>query len=436
MLNIFRSATTILLPCYLSYKALRLGDPAQTTPWLIYFIILSLSLLAESWTLFIVGWLPFYSWFRLFFLLYLVLPQTQGAKHLYLTYFEPWILDHERQIDDFIGQTHQSLERMGMGYMNVAIEWIREKILGQASPQSQNVAGAPAPGTAGYVNYASDLLSRFAMPAARTSAAPAVQAGASAGAAGVFGMLSSAAGAALGAATGPSASTNTLRAVPPSASQQGSPVPDTHTFLSNLSSMPSDQKSTYITSQRDRLTAMLKALDREQQSVDLAYGGTGVDNLTHPQSGRRPPSSHSGSGIGTGLFTKSRSEQSFDNIDYDDLHSGSGSGTGSGYPSTHSTPPHLRQQAASGRSSGGAPRAPSGGWLGSSPRIDDRDDYDRYDRDDLDVPRGSYRDSHGGRRSPRPGAEEDYYLNRGYTSARDVGDPTARSGRDYDREYR
>lgn len=393
--------------------------------------MLALTLLAESWTLFIVGWLPFYSWFRLFFLLYLVLPQTQGAKHLYLTYFEPWIVHHERQIDEFIGNTHKTLEQMGLGYMNILIEWIREKILGQASPQSQNVAGAPAPGTAGYVNYASDLLSRFAMPAARTSAAPAVQAGASAGAAGVFGMLSSAAGAALGAATGPSASTNTLRAVPPSASQQGSPIPDTSTFLSNLSAMPSDQKSTYITSQRDRLTSMLKALDREQQSVDLAYGG-GPDSVPRPQSGRRPPSSQSGSGVSSGLFTKSRSEQSFDNIDYDDLHSGSGSGNGSGYPSTHSTPPHLRQSAGRGGVTGGQ-RVPSGGWLGSSPRIDDRDDYDRYDSQDLHVPR-----PHGdsGRRSPRIGAEEDYYLSRGYTSARDVGDPTARSARDYDRDYR
>lgn len=364
--------------------------------------------------------MPFYSWFRLFFLLYLVLPQTQGAKLLYLTYFEPWIVHHERQIDDFIGQTHQRLEQLGLGYMNIVIEWIREKVLGQSSPQSHNIASAAAPGTAGYVNYASDLLSRFAMPAARTSAAPAVQAGAGAGTS-VLGMLSSAAGAALGSGLGASASTNTLRGVPPSAQAPASPNQDS--FLSNLSAMPTDQKSTYITSQRDRLTAMLKALDREQQSVDLAYGAETVSR----SSGRRPPSSQSG-----GAFSKSHSEQSFDNIDFDDLRSGSGSGTGSGYPSTHSTPPHLRQS--SGRSTGAVPRgAGLGGWLGGSPRADDRDDYDRYDRDreDLDVPR-AHRD---GRRSPRP-ADEEYYTSRGYTSARDAADAMARSARDYDREYR
>lgn len=362
--------------------------------------------------------MPFYSWFRLFFLLYLVLPQTQGAKLLYLSYFEPWIVHHERQIDDFIGQTHKRLEQMGLGYMNIVIEWIREKILGQSSPQSHNIAAAAAPGTAGYVNYASDLLSRFAMPAARTSAAPAVQAGAGAGNS-VLGMLSSAAGAALGSGLGASASTNTLRAVPPSAQASGSPNPDS--FLSNLSAMPSDQKSTYITNQRDRLTAMLKALDREQQSHDLAYGAETISR----SSGRRPPSSQSG-----GAFSKSHSEQSFDNIDFDDLRSGSGSGTGSGYPSTHSTPPHLRQS--SGRSTGAGQRGGLGAWLGGSPR-DDRDDYDR---DDLDVPR-AHRD---GGRSPRIGtgqpADEDYYSSRGYTSARDAADAMARSARDYDREYR
>lgn len=380
----------------------------------------------ESWTLFIIGWLPFYSWFRLFFLLYLVLPQTQGAKHLYLTYFEPWIVHHEKQIDEFIGHTHQRLEQMGLGYMNIVVEWIREKILGQASPQPNAAASSAPPGAAGYVNYASDLLSRFAMPAARTSAAPSVQAGAG----GVFGMLSSAAGAALGAGatSGASASTNTLRAVPPSAQQPPSPNPES--FLAGLSSMPSDQKSTYISNQRDRLNAMLKALDREQQSVDLAYG---ADTISR-SSARRPPSSQSG------VFSKSQSEQSFDNIDYDDVHSRSGSRNGSGYPSTHSTPPHLRQS--SGRSTGSSQRPTSGvglgSWPGGSPR-DDRDDYDRYDRDrdDLDIPR-SYRED---RRSPRLGgggsqADEEYYLSRGYTSARDVTDAISRSARDYDREYR
>lgn len=239
----FRSATTILLPAYLSFKALKIGDPATIQPWLLYFVVLSLALLAESWTLFIIGWVPFYSWFRLFFLLYLVLPQTQGARHLYTNYLEPFISHHEKQIDEFIGRTHRQLEQMGLGYMNIVVEWIREKVLGQASPQPHAASIAPA-GAQGYANYATDLLSRFAMPAARAQAAPSV-----AGAGSVFNMLSSAAGAALAGST----NGGTARSMAP------------ENPLAGLSNMSSEAKATFINTERDRLTGILKALDKEQQ---------------------------------------------------------------------------------------------------------------------------------------------------------------------------
>lgn len=368
-----------------------MGDPAQTTPWLIYFIILTLTLLAESWTLFIIGWMPFYSWFRLFFLLYLVLPQTQGAKLLYLTYFEPFIIHHEKQIDQFIGQTHQRLEQVGLGYMNVVIEWIREKVLGQSSPQPHSARTTPA-GAQGYATYATDLLSRFAMPAARTNAAPAVNSG------GVLNMLS-VAGAALGA--GAATASGNTRGVP--ASAQAASMPDN--FLSNLSSMSSDQKSTFLSTQRDRLNTMLRALDKEQQSFDLAYGAEGT---SRPSGSRRPPSSHSQGG---GLSTKSQSTHSFDNIDYDDLHStgnGSHSGNGSGYPSQHSTPPTMRQSSGQGRpaASGNWASGNLGGWLGGNPREDEHERRERM----------------GG-----SGDGEDDLFTRGFSTARDMVDNYARN---------
>lgn len=192
--------------------------------------------------------MPFYSWFRLFFLLYLVLPQTQGARHLYVNYLEPFISHHEKQIDEFIGRTHQQLEQMGLGYMNIVVEWIREKVLGQASPQPHIASAAPA-GAQGYASYATDLLSRFAMPAAREKAAPSV-----AGAGSVLSMLSSAAGAALsGGANG-----GTARSMPGSSQTSNN-------FLAGLSNMSSEAKATFINTERERLTGILRALDKEQQ---------------------------------------------------------------------------------------------------------------------------------------------------------------------------
>lgn len=47
---------TVLFPIFASYKALRTSDPAQLTPWLMYWVVLSSALLIESWTVFILGW--------------------------------------------------------------------------------------------------------------------------------------------------------------------------------------------------------------------------------------------------------------------------------------------------------------------------------------------------------------------------------------------
>jgi TB2/DP1, HVA22 family len=284
------SVTTILLPAYISYKAVRTGDPAQTTPWLIYFIILSLTLLFESWTLFIIGWIPFYSWLRLIFLSYLVLPQTQGAKVLYLSYVEPFIIQHERDIDLFINQTHEKLESMGLGYMNALIDWLREKLLGQSAP-------GPQPIVTSVGGYAQSLLGRFTMPAARTY--PLGKAS------DMYGMLSGVAGAAMGAASASMAGRS--RDIFASGAPTETLIPD------NMQNSSAEEKSSFLAAQRERLGMMMRALDKEQQNLDLAYG---VPSSSRPGS--------SGSGLSSGLKTKSRSEQSFERVEYDDFNGASG----------------------------------------------------------------------------------------------------------------
>ena len=399
-----RSITTILLPAYLSYKALRTNDPAQTHPWLIYFTILALTLLAESWTIFIIGWIPFYSWFRLIFLLYLVLPQTQGAKIIWLEYLEPYIVHHEAQIDRFIAETHEKLQTMGLGYLNIAIEWARDRLLGQKSPQAafQQPVGAGA----GYASYATDLLSRFAMPGARMSTP--TQPGTTS--AGVYGALSNLAGAAFAnpMATRSAATEAASTHIPPSLFDMGE-IPGHSTA----------EKSSYISAQRDRLQSLMKALDKEQQNLDLAYGSDsrrrdvsgGHSSSGHSSSGhsKRPSSSGSGLDIGGGLKTKSRSEQSFENVEYDDADD----------RYAHRVPSDSHDPR---RTSGGwgVPSAVGGWFQGGSPgsqgdRRDDRSERERK-RDSSDTLTG-------------PGS-------RGWTAARDMTEEISRGVSSAYDEYR
>jgi hypothetical protein len=247
-------------------------------PWLIYFLILSLTLLFESWTYFIIGWVPFYSWFRLFFLLYLVLPQTQGAKILYLNYLDPFVVGHERELDRVVEETHRWLESFGIGYFNFVVEWLRDRILGQKNPQAGTQQAGPEQ-AGGYASYAQDLLARFAMPAARDSSG-----------AGIYGTLS-------GLASTYAASTGGRRDLVGDAAG----IPDSLVRDISLRDMSTNDRGKALDREHERLTQMLKALEAEKQSHDLAYGSA--------------PGARSVSG---GLKTKSCSEQSFENLSHDD----------------------------------------------------------------------------------------------------------------------
>jgi len=396
--DLIASVTTILLPAYLSYKALRTNDPAQTHPWLIYFTILALTLLFESWALFIIGWIPFYSWLRLIFLLYLVLPQTQGAKILYLDYLEPYIVHHETAIDDFIGQTHDRLQQMGLGYLNIAIEWARERLLGQKSPQQQDAAGQ-----AGYGSFAADLLSRFAMPGARTNTP--TQPGTTT--AGVYNTLSSFAGAAFATSAAQRSAPTEAASIPPSLFD-----------FSNIPGQSSAEKATFIFAQRDRLQGLLKMLDKEQQNLDLAYGSDPRSSASASGNhSKRPSSSGSGLAISGGLKTKSRSEQSFENVEYDDADDRSD------IPAV--LQPGPRPGDPRRTSSGWIPSGVTGWFSGGSP---------------PSAVRGGERDERSERERKRDSSDTlmgNSDSSRGWSAARDLTEEMARgmsSGYDRDRE--
>lgn len=236
-------------------------------------------------------------------MLYLVLPQTQGAKILYLNYLEPYIVHHEGQIDDFITQIHHQLESIGFGYINVIIEFVREKILHQQSPQLP----AQQTGAGNYSSYANDFLSRFVMPQARPTAEQPVG--------GIYSALSGFAASAVGGAAA-----GRTRGLP---EQEAAAVPDS--LVSEANNKDSAQRSKFISDQKERLSNILRQLEAEQQNIDLAYGSSGM--------------------------SKSRSTASFVNVDHDDFQ----------------PPPPVTGTSGSRQSSGGnwgqAAQA-AAGWLG------------------------------------------------------------------------
>ncbi|KAJ5915180.1 hypothetical protein N7454_011292 [Penicillium verhagenii] len=250
--DLMSSIITILFPVFASYKALRSSDPSQLAPWLMYWVVLSVILLVESWTVFIIGWFPFYSWIRLFFMCYLVLPQTQGARLLYQDYVDPFLNHHEHEIEELIGRSHERAKALGLQYFYQAMDLIRTKVLG-LPPQKE----APPP-PSGPAAYAQSLLSRFNIPtAAAASTAP--------------GDWYSALSSALGSVASPGKSRETHE----------EQLSASGTLLQRqIRSMTGIDKAQYISHQREVLDYLRSTLAQEEQAIhrddpesdDLAYG--------------------------------------------------------------------------------------------------------------------------------------------------------------------
>ncbi|KAI0973496.1 TB2/DP1, HVA22 family-domain-containing protein [Xylaria arbuscula] len=291
--HFFASIASFLFPLFASYKALKTSDPAQLTPWLMYWSVLSCALLAESWLEFILVWVPFYSWMRLGFLLWLVLPSTQGARILYEGYLHPYLQENEVSIEEFIASAHDRFKAAGIRYLKQAIELIRTRVFNlPPSETREETKAAAAP-----QGYTQALLARFSVPASKWVASNAGSTGHD-----FYNVLAGA----VTAATG-SPSTTARSDV----GARGTLIPE------NIGGAL--EKISFIAAQRERLAFMLGALDREaaelqhneeqRKAAELSrkHGSMSLDG----QEASRPPSGYS---IGSGL-SKSRSEVDFENID-------------------------------------------------------------------------------------------------------------------------
>ncbi|KAF2205993.1 hypothetical protein GQ43DRAFT_406409 [Delitschia confertaspora ATCC 74209] len=285
--------TTVFLPVFISYKALHTSDPAVLAPWLIYFVTLTLLTTLENTFSFILDWVPFYSWIRLCLHGYLILPGSQGATFVYREYLEPFLYHHEREIDNLITDVHDRARQSGLRYVGMLVEWVKVNVMG-FQPRRES----PPPSR--QASYAQSLMSRFNMPAAR-------------GTSDLAGLVSQALGGASALYNAGAGSHDAGQAE----GMRGPLIPE--------SIRDNDEKLSYLASQRQRLTVLMQAFDREQ---DQLMGQQGRDD------GRRRSSA--------GL-SRNKSESEFDRIDPDEVeHSNIPN------PPYPMTPPALDRRTSSG----------------------------------------------------------------------------------------
>ncbi|KAJ8659343.1 hypothetical protein O0I10_005058 [Lichtheimia ornata] len=129
---VIRLALLQIYPAYTCFKAIKLNDHRQFLPLLIYWVSSTVFLVAEYFADLLVFWFPFYTEIKLLLVLWITLPQTKGAIVLYADFIEPFLTQHEKQIDKTMVEIQENTKRTlsvyGKEVVRVIGRWLSELI--------------------------------------------------------------------------------------------------------------------------------------------------------------------------------------------------------------------------------------------------------------------------------------------------------------------
>ncbi|GMT00337.1 hypothetical protein PENTCL1PPCAC_22511, partial [Pristionchus entomophagus] len=85
----------VVYPSYISVKAIRSDEKTDDTKWLIYWTVFGFFSLIDFFAEAIMRTFPIYFLFKVLFLMYLFMPQTEGAEILYTNYVDPAVTNFD-----------------------------------------------------------------------------------------------------------------------------------------------------------------------------------------------------------------------------------------------------------------------------------------------------------------------------------------------------
>ncbi|KAG0275165.1 receptor accessory protein 4 [Linnemannia exigua] len=149
-----------LYPAYASYKAIRTRDNNRLTAWLMYWTVMGMFSVAEFVLDTFVFWFPFYYEIKMLFVLWMILPQTQGSIYIYQAIVDPYLSKHEKEIDLALKDMKNKAMAMGMQYLKQAIQALQNLVL-DIYRKSQAPASVSSLSAAGKDQHSTN---RFAPP--------------------------------------------------------------------------------------------------------------------------------------------------------------------------------------------------------------------------------------------------------------------------------
>ena len=97
-------------PSYASFIAVETKRKDDDTQWLTYWVVYATFTVLESFIEVILFWFPFYYSFKFGFLIWLFLPNTQGAKFLYNNFVKPLFLQAESVVQEKFNRERNTQE--------------------------------------------------------------------------------------------------------------------------------------------------------------------------------------------------------------------------------------------------------------------------------------------------------------------------------------
>uniref|UniRef100_A0A5K3FAJ7 Receptor expression-enhancing protein n=1 Tax=Mesocestoides corti TaxID=53468 RepID=A0A5K3FAJ7_MESCO len=99
-------------PAYCSIKAIESMEKDDDTKWLTYWVVYAAFALVETFTDIFLFWIPLYAFQKCVFLVFLMIPgKYNGSILLYNKLIRPYILKYEVQIDQFVDEAGQFVDK-------------------------------------------------------------------------------------------------------------------------------------------------------------------------------------------------------------------------------------------------------------------------------------------------------------------------------------
>ncbi|MEW5317705.1 MAG: hypothetical protein WDW38_008986 [Sanguina aurantia] len=100
----------LLYPAYASCRALSSPEPEDDIQWLTWWVVHAFMSVIEGQLESALQWVPLYYELKLVLILWMVAPQTSGAKVVFTRYIRPFLNKYASQLDPLLATTEQALK--------------------------------------------------------------------------------------------------------------------------------------------------------------------------------------------------------------------------------------------------------------------------------------------------------------------------------------